>query len=264
MFKALIAFLFLFSSSGLLAAEQNRFAAFFERYESLGREYDTSLAQLYADDAKITGVRILPDGSEKTLNFDGKKWKQLIVDLMPVAKERGDGSRFSGIAISEEGDTAKISATRYSELKCHADKDYYMMAKARPDGQIEIIEEYSRSPQKSACQGPVEDDLSILLRAMVEKIEKRLPLMLDEDTKLESVTSADRTLVYLYELVKLASTEVDQAALAGTLKAALVKQSCTTAGLKSILGQGGTISYRYNGKDKLKLVEINVDKLSCP
>ena len=47
------------------------------------------------------------------------------------------------------------------------------------------------------------------------------------------------------------------------LTTTLVKQACSTPGLKSIMEKGGTLSYRYNGKDKLLVAELRIDMKNC-
>ena len=261
--KVGIGLLFLSLAACVHASEENKFKLFFSEYETLNKQFDVAVAKLYSDEAKVIGVRSMPDGTEKTLSFDGKKWKQLIVDLMGVAKERGDTSKFTDINITEEGNTAKIRATRYSLIKCHEDKDYYMVVNTHEDGRIEIIEEFSKSPQLSKCKNAPKDDLAVILQATVIMVSKQLPIMLDSDTRLEKISSEGNVLKYQFELVNYASTDLDPAALTAELKLSLIQQACTTTNLRSILEQGGMISYRYYGKDKLQVAEIKAQKDSC-
>ncbi|MEO6171606.1 MAG: hypothetical protein ABIP02_00665, partial [Arenimonas sp.] len=89
--SSLLVFSFAFSASAADSVNDNddevkQFREFFEKYELLGSQYDTALADLYADTANIMAVRVLPDGTEQKMAMDGKKWKQLIVDSMGFAK----------------------------------------------------------------------------------------------------------------------------------------------------------------------------------
>ena len=247
------------------AEEPGKFDTFFTEFETLNNQFDVAVADRYSDDAKITGIRIQPDGTEKSTVFDGKKWKQLIRDLMGLAKERGDSSKYSNIKVNVnvDGETAKITASRYSVLKCYQDDEYYLVVKAN-DGRMEIIEEFSKGPQQSACENaPKEDDLALILRATVLAVSKKLPVMLDSDTKLEKISSEGKVLAYDYELVNFLSTEVDKVAFNAGLTTNLVKQACSTPSLKSIMEKGGTLSYRYNGKDKVQVAELRVDIGNC-
>lgn len=260
---AVVSLLFALSSHSTKAEEPGKFDTFFSEFETLNHQFDIAVAERYSEQAKITGIRVQPDGSEKTTVFDGKKWKQLIRDLMALAKERGDTSQYSNIKVAVDGDTAKITASRYSALKCYQDNDYYLVVKAS-DERMEIIEEFSKAPQQSACENaPKEDDLALILRATVLAVSKQLPVMLDSDTKLETITSEGAVLSYQYALVNFLSTDVDTLALNAGLTTTLVKQACSSPGLKSILEKGGTLSYRYYGKDKVQVAELRIDIKNC-
>lgn len=260
----LLTLLLALSFGDVRSEESGKFDTFFSEFETLNSQFDVAVADRYSDSAKITGIRIQADGTEKTIVFDGKKWKQLIRDLMGLAKERGDSSKYSNVKVTADGDMAKITASRYSALKCYQDNDYYLVVKAIDD-RMEIIEEFSKSPQQSACENaPKEDDLALILRATVLAVSKQLPVMLDSDTKLEKISSEGAVLTYDYELVNFLSTEVDKVGLDAGLSTTLIKQACSTPGLKSIMEKGGTLSYRYSGKDKLRVTELRIDKKSCP
>ena len=90
-----VSLLLALSSHSTKAEEPGKFDTFFSEFETLNHQFDIAVAERYSEQAKITGIRIQPDGSEKTTVFDGKKWKQLIRDLMSLAKERGDTSQYS-------------------------------------------------------------------------------------------------------------------------------------------------------------------------
>ncbi|MGH8106691.1 MAG: hypothetical protein ACREO2_10250, partial [Arenimonas sp.] len=102
-----------------------------------------------------------------------------------------------------------------------------------------------------------------LLQVTVKMISKQLPVMLDSDTKLEKISADGKVLTYQYELVNYASNGLDAVALMKTLKPLIIKQTCTTANLKAIVDKGGTVTYQYNGKDKIQIIEINVSKQNC-
>lgn len=262
--KSICGIFFCTFTASVFAAEENAYTEFFNRYDQLSSQYDPAVAGMYSDQAAIIAVRILSDGTEQKMVLEGKKWKELVVDSMEIAKQRGDNSKFTDVAIVPEGEGMKVTASRYSATKCFQDKDYYMILKAREDGQIEITEEFARSPLKSNCEKVPENDLALVLQATVKVIGKQLPVMLDSDTKLEKISSEGKVLTYQYELVNYASTGLDAIALMKSLKPMVTKQTCTVANMKTILDQGGTVSYVYLGNDKKQVIEINISKQSCP
>ncbi len=86
-------------------------------YVDLGTRFDPSLADLYADDAIIRNTRRYPDGRTRTLEMNGKEYKSLVRQAMPLARSRGDVDVYSKVQFEDLGDRTRITATRYSTLK---------------------------------------------------------------------------------------------------------------------------------------------------
>src|SRR5688572_9975474 len=69
----------------------------FETYVDLERKFDPAVADLYADDATIKNTPRFPDGTSRTMTMPAPKYKQLIRQSMPTAKERGDTNKYSEV-----------------------------------------------------------------------------------------------------------------------------------------------------------------------
>jgi hypothetical protein len=261
--SSLIVSVFVLLVSIAHAAQKSEYHEFFNKYQSLGHNFDVSVANLYSDDAQIIAVRKMPDGIEQTLKVDGKKWKQMINDSMEIGKQRGDKSEFSDIKIVVDKNKAKITASRYSTLKCFKDTSYYMIVSKKTNGNLQIIEEFMESPVLSKCKNTAKNDLALVLQGAVKMTNKQLPVMVDSDTKLERTSSEGAMLIYHFELVNYLSTEIDAQVLEQSLKPLVIQQTCTMPNLTPVVNQGGTVSYRYNGKDKKQILVINIDKNSC-
>lgn len=91
--------------------------AVFKKMVDLERKFDPAVADLYADDAIIQNTRRYPYGIKKTRAMPGLAYKPLIRLVMPLAKTRGDTSRYSNVTFKEQDGKVHIKATRYSELK---------------------------------------------------------------------------------------------------------------------------------------------------
>jgi hypothetical protein len=124
---------------------------FFEKYVKLGENFDESVAELYADSAKIKMNRLYPNGQMRKMELDGAKWKPLVKQSMPLGKTRGDISKFSEIKITVNGKRVKIKANRFSVIKCYVDKGYYMIIEKDNKGIYRIIEEYMETQPQSDC-----------------------------------------------------------------------------------------------------------------
>ena len=147
-------FLLIFAPVSVMWAQETEHeaaVAFFENYVALGHAFDPSVAELYSDTAKITANRVYPTGQKQSMELSGAQWKALIVKAMPIAEERNDKNEYSEIKVSEESGTYRISAKRYSLLKCYTDSDYFIVITKGSDGEFEIIEEQSNSQSESSC-----------------------------------------------------------------------------------------------------------------
>ncbi len=245
------------------ASEEKEYLDFFTQYQALSDAFDVSVAEMYSDDARILVLQKLPDGTQRTMEIAGQKYKTMLVDAMDVARKRGDQSKFSDIQITLDGATAKIKASRYAVVKCFQDTRYYMLAKKQSDGKIQIIEEFVQSPMESNCESRPENDLALLLEATAKMMNKDLPVMADASTKLEKVSVTGNEMKFHYELVDFISSDVDKDVILSNMKPAIAQQSCVTPSLRAVMDQGGTITYLYNGNDKKEIATFSVGKDSC-
>lgn len=262
-FKTIPILLIILLSSVCQASDDSDYLKFFEKYQTLGGNFDTAIVDLYSDAAEIKAIRKMPDGVEQTIKIEGKKWKQMLIDSMELGKQRGDRSEFSMIEVIVQKNRAKITANRYATVKCFNDIKYYMVVEKGVNEELKIVEEFMESPLQSACTNTPKNDISLVLQGSVKMINKQLPMMVDSDTKLEKTSSEGNTLIYHYVLVNYLSTEIDPVALEQSLRPMVTQQTCTLSNLKPVIDQGGSISYKYNGKDQKQLLTIVIDKSSC-
>jgi hypothetical protein len=249
--------------SSVYAAGTAEYLDFFNKYQTLSNSFDISVTQLYSDDAVILGTRKMNDGIEQKLKMDGKKWKEILSDSMKISEQRGDRSEFSDIAVHLEKDRATITADRYSTLKCFHDKKYYMVVAEKGDGAMEIVEEAVESPVQSYCENGSKNDLALVLQGTVAVVNKQLPQMVDNDTRLEKASSDGNTLVYHYMLVNNPASAIDPAALQKTVEPMILQQSCAAPNLRSVIDQGGSLLYSFNGNDNAFIVAVKVDRSRC-
>jgi hypothetical protein len=116
----------------------------FERYVVLGKAFDPSLADLYADDARIRNRRTYPTGEVGVRSLPAPKYKELIRSAMALAKERGDTSTYSDVRYEIEGDGVRITADRFSNLKQYH-SPISLLVKPNVSGDWLIVEELSES-----------------------------------------------------------------------------------------------------------------------
>ena len=140
LFALAVAMLALSSYAGPATTDATKI---FESYVDLERKFDPAVADLYSDDATIKNTRRFPDGTSRTMTLPTPKYKQLIKQFMPLAKERGDTNKYSDVAYKEEDGKVRVTATRYSDLKKYTSPLSLLIAKK--DDQWLIVEEISES-----------------------------------------------------------------------------------------------------------------------
>ncbi len=262
MYKALIPVIFLLIASASQAADKAEFLAFFNDYQRLISEYDVSVNQMYADDAKIMGARKKPDGTEESMTIDGAKWKTIVLASMERAKNIGDRSEYSEIDIDVNGDEARISASRYSHVDCFHDDRFYMVVKATADGSLQIVEQFMETPAQSNCEES-KTDLPKFLQTTVKMINQQLPAKIDAETQLVRTSADGNKLTYHYVLINYTSDTLTTDEATAKLSPVVVQQSCSSPNLRPILDQNGSLSYIYTGSDAAQIVKLDVDITAC-
>jgi hypothetical protein len=238
--------------------------AFFARYVELGTNFDPAVGDLYADDALVKTHRRAADGSASDLQITGAEMKEAIRKVMPMARMRGDVSEYSHIEVQAKGDRATITAHRHSPIKCYTDSTYTMTVERRDGGSYRIVEEYSVTQPQSECPES-QQRLSAAFDEMVRQLGGKLPLAVDDDTRLDAVSVVDqRVLRYEYTLVNLTVDELDPTSTGEMLRSILVAQSCGTPELRRLLDLGATLSYVYRGRDGRDIGQIDLRSADCP
>lgn len=248
--RALILFLFFISPAAYAGkAEDVRefFAAFVERANA----FDAGIADFYSPNAKVITLR---DGTER-LELSGAQWKQLLVRVMPIAKERGDTSAFKNVNVSAHGNGFRVTAIRTSAVKCVTDPNYHLDV-VQVDNRWVVVEEYTETVSLSQCKPS--NKLAASLAAIRTRLLPHLPLDLDADTRLESVEVVGPALIYRQRLHTVAADEMDLERLVPLLRQIGVRNACGAAEMKQLLSEGATVRYAYVDRDGAKLANVDI------
>lgn len=124
---------------------------FFEVAVALAREYDARALDFYADDARMTLYRRVPEGMRKVTALTGAEFKALVPKIWPIARQRGERDSFSNIRVSIAGGRATIRGDRYSEFRCYTDKDWFMVIERQVGGSYLIVEEQAVIQPEASC-----------------------------------------------------------------------------------------------------------------
>lgn len=131
-------------SASLAADSEDKARKFFAQYVALEKAFDPAVVELYSDEARIQNTRIYPTGQERVLTLPAAQYKQLLLQALPLAKERGDTNAYSEVKYTPEGDRVRITATRYSDLKKYSSPISLLVGPAA-DGKWQILEEITQS-----------------------------------------------------------------------------------------------------------------------
>ena len=126
------------------AAALEKAQALFKSYVDGEARFDPAVADLYADDAVIKNRRTYPDGQIREMTLPAPRYKELVRSAMPVAKQRGDTSKYSNCKYTAEGERVRIACNRYSNLKKY-DSPLSLLVGPGPKGAWLIFEELSAS-----------------------------------------------------------------------------------------------------------------------
>ncbi|MCA9392884.1 MAG: hypothetical protein KC900_01665 [Candidatus Omnitrophica bacterium] len=250
------------AATGANATQETKEEAFFNRFVELEHSFDPAVADLYTDDARIRTQRLQPDGRRNPMEMSGKQMKGLIGKVMPLAEQRGDISTYSDVRYSTEGNRVTIHATRYSAAKCYADPNYYLVIEDTGAG-YRIVEEFAESKVASDCPQAESPVLEEFLRLAKRHLDPQLPLMVDEDTRLDKIAIQDNTFQYRYTLVNDRATELNRDAFIEAMQPLLIAQSCTVPNLRILVDQGATLSFFYKDKEGEPFAELAVSGEQC-
>lgn len=241
---------------------EERAKEFFNKVQATAKNFDPSVADFYADDAKISVVKKFPDGSTMPMAMTGKMLKSLVTQIMPKAKEVGDYNDFSDISVSIENNRGKIKAKRYSNHKKYTDDEYYMVIAANADGDIKIVEEFITMIETNIPAGKP-TGLETKIIALKNGIEKLLPLVIDEATRLDAVSANGNTLEYSYTIIGTSADDIEAAHFKSIMYTVLVESVCANAVLADIFMNGGTLKCAYSDESKKPITEISITKEDC-
>ena len=180
--------------------------------------------------------------------------------MQPLAKLRDDTSTFSNIKLVEVGDAVKLTANRYSKLKCYTDMKFYLVLKNGPSGSLEIAEEHSQTRSLSICR---DQNPTPLIKTVARKYIGKLPIMADAVSRLDSVLVRKTRLLYNFTLVNVAKREVDAEAFTAAIRSGVVSQACMRPDFRPILDNGASIIYRYNDERDKHVARIKVTEWDC-
>ena len=93
---------------------------------------------------------------------------------------------------------------------------------------------------------------------------QRLPMMVDQDTRLDKVTvEPGPRAVYHHTFPKYTSRDIDANWLQTKLRPEVMRKVCASADMKKSLPYGGIYVYAYSGSDGVEITRFEIDRNDC-
>jgi len=101
------------------------------------------------------------------------------------------------------------------------------------------------------------------LQMAVDAMNKTLPSKIDEEVRLDSVSSQGKKMTFHYTLVHLDNWSMPKLKLQSLMYDDTKSQVCSDKDTQGLLKRGASIAYRYVGKDKKSIDTFVFDAKSC-
>ncbi len=102
------------------------------------------------------------------------------------------------------------------------------------------------------------------LSRIAAELNRSVPVMIDQETELMPVQSAEGILIYNYRLVHYSVNQVDRDKFAAGAKPRLRQKACATPETRDdFLKKGVTLRYAYYDKNKQPIATIDVTPADC-
>ncbi len=102
------------------------------------------------------------------------------------------------------------------------------------------------------------------LSRIAAELNRSVPVMIDRETELMPVQSAEGILIYNYRLVNYSVAQVDRQKFAAGAAPRLRQRACSTPETRDdFLKKGVTLRYSYYDKDRQQIATIDVTPADC-
>lgn len=119
------------------------------------------------------------------------------------------------------------------------------------------------SPQKLS-QDEIEVKLMESFATAARQYNQRLPMMLDDNTRLDRATvGPGPRVVYHHTFPKYTSRDIDSSWLHRNLRPDVVRKVCASGDMKQSLQYGGIYVYSYSGNDGIEVASFEIDGKDC-
>jgi len=114
-----------------------------------------------------------------------------------------------------------------------------------------------------AQQTKEEREISKILTQTAKVITEKLPMIIDGDTRLDSVATVGNQFIYTNTLTKYIAEQMDAEQLDIVIQENVIDTICPNKDMKGFIDLGVVMVYRYLGKSGVFITELSLDTKTC-
>ena len=111
--------------------------------------------------------------------------------------------------------------------------------------------------------GKKDAEINALLIKTSKGLNAQLPMMVDEETRLDVTMVLGKQLNYKYTFVNLKAEDIDNSLLQSNMEPLLKNNLCSNDSMKLLLKNGVSYNYLYSGKNGNLIGTITIDAAKC-
>lgn len=119
------------------------------------------------------------------------------------------------------------------------------------------------SKAKKHEQGKIDRAVEEFLTDTAKNIKSQLPIMVDSDTRLDTVMCLGKKMHYKYTMINYLENKMDKEAFKNEATFTLTKNQCNNKKMVEMLKAGVEYYYVYFDKNGILITTIHISKKSC-
>ena len=132
---------------GIAAESFDAARALFDRFVVLGNDYDSGIAELYAEDAEILLIQKKDGGEVRKVSVAGSDFKELVPRILPRAEQAGEQNTYSEVTYTDAGaERVRIDAQRTATPHGFTVPHILVVGPSPAEGEWLIYEEIAVTP----------------------------------------------------------------------------------------------------------------------
>lgn len=131
-------------------------------------------------------------------------------------------------------------------------------------GAGQAVAQHYGKPVDASYTDRAGEELVEKLKSEVEQINRQVPMMMDEETRLDKATlGPGATVIYHFTFPGYSAEQVDPDKLAENLSPALTQNICLDEQLKESMEEGARYVYAFHGNDGREISRMEVGEADC-